>query len=528
MAETVPRRPNRLVLVALSLGFTALILAASEFVSGLLLTPHRLTREDFEAATRAIQGDYVSMTLKVLDLVRADPELAASLNPAPSAPDPDLLWRNQSLARQTQPVNPRPLGRNDTWTVHNDARGFRLPEPDLRRKPAGAFRILCVGDSITFGFNVDEGSDYPSQLARLLRARYPGKLFEVVNAGVPGWTWRQGQRFLEIEGSTLEPDVVVIGHGTNDQFFPAQITDVERLGPLYSRPRSLWRHFLAGVAESNTARLLARLLPQPSQALQASPGCQAQVRERGGCRRVSLAEIEDAIDQLRAFTAAREIGLILLNVDFLHTPAVDAARDAARRNGIPLLDMVARFDELRAADEAARAARLGLLPASHDEGSSAPRDVVLRVAAPTPGAVSVKGSALTGGDFAFEQPLFDDGTHGDELADDGVWTTTLRAPPEISVLAYAYSLDGVREFEPLFPLPSTLNVRTLRTDGNIRGPVEQLGALFLMVEQTHPDAAGQRRIAEEVAAALPSLPGFAHFVQAVARGVAPSPPHGHM
>ena len=37
-----------------------------------------------------------------------------------------------------------------TWTVENDSRGYRGPEVQPLRPDT--FRILCVGDSITFGF----------------------------------------------------------------------------------------------------------------------------------------------------------------------------------------------------------------------------------------------------------------------------------------------------------------------------------------------------------------------------------------
>ncbi|TMA34269.1 MAG: SGNH/GDSL hydrolase family protein [Deltaproteobacteria bacterium] len=159
-------------------------------------------------------------------------ELAPELNPSPLVTDFDLLWRNKPLAVKTQPVNPRPYGRDDQWTIRIDSMGFRGPERPLPTPHDGTYRILCVGDSITFGFSVDQDAPFARRLEELLRARYPSRPIEVVNAGVPGWSWVQGRRFLEREGLVLRPDLVIVGHGTNDQFFTARITDRERVARL--------------------------------------------------------------------------------------------------------------------------------------------------------------------------------------------------------------------------------------------------------------------------------------------------------
>src|SRR6185369_9606928 len=146
------------------------------------------------------------------------------LNPAPIVADADLLWRNEPGARKTQPVNPRPFGRSDTWTIENNSEGFRGPERTKDRNP---YRVLAIGDSITFGFNVDQPDVWPRELEGLLRSYSPKRDVEVINAGVPGWTWLQGLEFLNKRGLALRPDVVIFGHGTNDQLFAATTTDEE-------------------------------------------------------------------------------------------------------------------------------------------------------------------------------------------------------------------------------------------------------------------------------------------------------------
>ena len=56
-----------------------------------------------------------------------------------------------------------------TWEVTVNARGFRTAEFTADRRPA-TVRIACIGDSWTFGANVDDEDTYPRRLAALLRA----------------------------------------------------------------------------------------------------------------------------------------------------------------------------------------------------------------------------------------------------------------------------------------------------------------------------------------------------------------------
>src|SRR5581483_189566 len=164
-------------------------------LAGLLLDPPVAIRRQADALKANLpQGDQVAMVLGVLDTMPA-------LNPAPLVRDPLYLWRNEPLARKTQPVNPLPFGSHAAWTIANDSRGYRDPDRPLPAEHDGVFRIVCLGDSITFGFNVDQDETFPRRLERLLNQRHPGHPVEVVNTAVPGWSWLQGLRFYETEGA---------------------------------------------------------------------------------------------------------------------------------------------------------------------------------------------------------------------------------------------------------------------------------------------------------------------------------------
>lgn len=105
---------------------------------------------------------------------------------------------------------------------------FSTNELGLRDAPIfddGVPRILCIGDSTTFGWRVADDETYPAVLQRLLDARYGSRRYRVINAGVPGYTSYQGVRYLRERGLALRPAIVLFGYGFNDS---APRGDVEK------------------------------------------------------------------------------------------------------------------------------------------------------------------------------------------------------------------------------------------------------------------------------------------------------------
>jgi lysophospholipase L1-like esterase len=471
------------------------LFTVSELVSSRFLDQKRRIERQVELLVRTAKGgDPVATTMRTLETYPA-------VNPSPLVTDVLLLWRNQPLARKTQLVNPQSYGLNATWTVENNSLGYRGPEREPVR--SDTFRVLCVGDSITYGFNVDQEDTYPRQLERLLRARHTGRPIEVLNTGVPGWSWLQGLRFLELEGLARRPSLVIAAHGTNDQFLRARATDRERLGHVEN---PLVRGMLlaaARLSRTNTFQLITQFLPPPTDATQDSPGCQAQIKAGLPCRRLSLADIDATVTELADRTAAAGVSLLLLNVDFTETPAVTGLRAVVERRRLPFIDFVGRVTELREADEAARASRLGLLPArdSPAESRRHMQNVTLRVQVNHPdGPVSVRGYFNYAKPvFQYELPMYDDGTHGDQIANDGVFSTSIEVLPGVQALEYNYFIGDAPELASVPPMPPTMGLRHLPLHGDRVAPVESFGRLFLMAERTHPNREGQAVIAAGIA-----------------------------
>jgi lysophospholipase L1-like esterase len=94
-------------------------------------------------------------------------------------------------------------------------RGIQINSHGLRdeerqwQKPAGVKRILGIGDSFTFGYQVRLDECYLKQLEK--RLNQDGELWEVINAGVSGYNMWQYLRYFENYGYRYGAELVTIG-----------------------------------------------------------------------------------------------------------------------------------------------------------------------------------------------------------------------------------------------------------------------------------------------------------------------------
>jgi lysophospholipase L1-like esterase len=152
-----------------------------------------------------------------------------------------------------------------------DARGFRASPfaPPTGRTAARALRIVCLGDSRTFGVWRDRASirfdaDYPSRLEAEIRRFRRGPL-EVINAGVIGYSSSNGLHQYVTRILDLGPDVVIATFGFNDHllsFAPARRIEESR-NPLARQLRyALSSSALYRLAEG-TRQSIGFLHPKP-------------------------------------------------------------------------------------------------------------------------------------------------------------------------------------------------------------------------------------------------------------------------
>jgi lysophospholipase L1-like esterase len=132
--------------------------------------------------------------------------------------DPLLFWRV------------RPNLKEVAWdftSVSTNAQGLRH-SGDIGPKPRDGFRIVCLGDSVTFGYRVPlvfpdkphaydaNQQPYPLQLEKTLREANPGKQIEVLPLAVPAYTTLQGFNWLKRDIGWLKPDIVTVCFAWND------------------------------------------------------------------------------------------------------------------------------------------------------------------------------------------------------------------------------------------------------------------------------------------------------------------------
>src|SRR5688572_8851025 len=96
-----------------------------------------------------------------------------------------------------------------------NAHGLRGPAIRDREADSG-LRVLCLGDSVTFGYGVGDDVPFPRQLDRLLQRAWPDRKSEVINAGVQRYFTYQEIDYLRLKGLRLRPDVVILAVYSND------------------------------------------------------------------------------------------------------------------------------------------------------------------------------------------------------------------------------------------------------------------------------------------------------------------------
>jgi len=83
-----------------------------------------------------------------------------------------------------------------------------------RTKPDGTYRILMIGDSLTFGWGVKAEETFSVRLSARLQAENPK--IEVLNTGVGNTNTQMQAEYFLSKGIEFDPDLVVINYFIND------------------------------------------------------------------------------------------------------------------------------------------------------------------------------------------------------------------------------------------------------------------------------------------------------------------------
>lgn len=116
-------------------------------------------------------------------------------------------------------------------TIKINNAGFRDDEEITLEKLTNTIRIITLGDSCTYGWGVESSNTFSKLLEKKLNAASPGVNFQVINAGIPGYTSYQGILLLKHKLLRYSPDIIISAYGWNSHFiFP--YTDREWIKPV--------------------------------------------------------------------------------------------------------------------------------------------------------------------------------------------------------------------------------------------------------------------------------------------------------
>ena len=451
-------------------------------------------------------------------------------------PDPTLIWRNipdarrnyvdiftpvwadsdrMALLRRFLPWLPKEFRANPVWSIALNDEGFRSAA-FTPVKRAGALRIACIGDSWTFGMNVNQDRTYPARLGVLLKDA------EVMNFGILGYSSFQGLQLLKTRVLDLHPDVVVIGFGMNDSDVAGyRDRDVEKPGEVSWRDRvkaitahseslALLKYF--ALAMRFHPKNVGEFLKADAKADQGKSNDVVNYDDMEAWTRVSPRDYDRNLREMIMLARGRGARAVLLDNELWpESPYRAVLRAISRDERVPLVDSLQLIADARAGLERGMEARFRVAPASAaaPSVSAAPGDipVVFRVyegSYPAAKQLAIVGNHAALGNFSPNTVLMhDDGADGDEHAGDHVWSYRAMLPAGTRV-RYVYTNSGGQgRWEGLdLPHVREMQVKAQPDGGPMYLPVETFGKIYMQADNWHTDASGYDLIAHAVVDAL--------------------------
>jgi lysophospholipase L1-like esterase len=450
------------------------------------------------------------------------------------APDKELLWRNRpnltrryvdlftpihsdeerlTIFRRFSPGLPAGLEGSGSWEISINSEGFRdLESP--REKPPSAFRIVCLGDSWTFGMNVGQSQAYPQRLGAALHQEFPNATFEVLNRGVLGYSSYQGKELLRTRVLGLHPDVVVIAYAMNDA---TVIGRRDKDAALEARNPPFGERLGRFMRNSEAFRLLQyvaaslRYKPQPigSYLKRAADDDKRvdQFETLDQFTRVGTRDYrQNTIEMIRLARSRGAHVVLLYNELWENGPYLRVLQELSNSEHVPLVDGSAIISRERQRIERELESRLALDADAAPAASTADShgvEVVFRLYAGStsvPNRMSIVGTDPALGNLTPNTiAMYDDGTHGDQRAGDSVWSYAARLSPGSKVF-YVYTNSGREDrWEGLdVPYVRQFDLAHEGRQPRMYRPIETFGRVYAQADSRHADAAGYDLIAKAV------------------------------
>lgn len=490
----------------------------------------RNRRVDYMPLPYAVHGEYgpIPPWVDGLRILQPDAKLVWTLKPNLHRKYIDIFSpvsdeeERTELVRKFSPVIPAIFRNNPAWEISVNSMGFR-DIPFTSKRP-GTFRIICIGDSWTFGANVGQDQAYPQRLRSLLHREFPGANLEVFNMGVPGYSSYQGLLLLKTKALEMQPDVVVIGFGMNDAI-PAGYRDKE-LQTKYAnvnRLRNLlntveiyklfqYRQAISQYKSMSMTRHMKRMAAiggTPKEAWVGKEGTElADYKQLEPYLRVSPSDYEKNVTEMVELAKNRGATAILLYNQLWSSPYSTALERISVAERVPFVNSKALIDRARTDIEEQLQNRLNLRPAASDDHSQFADKipVVFRVYSGSrivPKALYITGTDHTlGNAVPNEIKMYDDGTHGDQRAGDHVWSYTAPLTPDQKIY-YVYTNSGRPGHWEGLDIPEVRRFVVKRDGtGTLYRPIETFGELYMQADGWHTNALGYDLIARALLEAL--------------------------
>ena len=436
-------------------------------------------------------------------------------------PMPSEQFR-KAMLRRFNPSIPDEFKDNPKWEVKLNSEGFRDTDFPLS-KPPHTIRIVCLGDSWTFGHNADQDGTYPHRLAVLLKESFPNLNIEVLNLSMLASTSLEGLQVLQRRALSLNPDIVLVGYSMNDAYLTGW-HDKDVLVPkthhfslrkFITENSELYKllTYLGSARKFETITMADNLkaISDPNEQFVyeswvSAPALEVKDYERLESRlRVTPADYEKNIKEMIRLIRERGAVPILLHNELRPgSPYQSALRKISAEEKVTLVDSCELLGEARRQVERDLEQRLALQPptASLDAKQPGPVDVVFRLYLenqPVSRAMYIVGPHPQLGDSVPNKiAMFDDGTHGDQKAGDQVWSMTATFSPGQKIF-YVYTNSGEEGQWQNLDLPK---VRSLSVPANAGGriylPIETFGKLYLQADGFHTNVTGYELIARAV------------------------------
>ncbi len=472
--------------------------------------------------------------------------------------DESLLWRNRpnvtrkyvdvygpvqrederrSLPIRFLPILPASLRGKPMWEISINSEGYRDVEWPSG-KAASVYRIVCLGDSWTFGANVGQDQAYPQRLHVLLASEYPRANFEVFNLGVLGYSSFQGRRLLPRALERFDPDLVTIAFAMNDAVVSGwRDKDVVEEGKTTARrlrrllERSEVFELLLHVAKTVNAEPpleigdhLQKFASAEGTLAAAWAGRwaseTADYEELEPYTRVSPDDYEENILRMIDRIRGHGVDAVLIFNELWNTPHRRILQRISNEEQVSLVDSKARIDQARARIVSEFEQRLGLRPAAFR--AVAEREgvqVVFRVYSgvhPVPQALFIAGThPQLGNGEPNRVAMYDDGTHGDQKPGDQVWSYTASLEPG-SVVFYVYTNSGTPGLWEGLDVPDVRRFRVEASPGErVYLPMDTFGEMYMQADVAHTNAHGYDLIARDLLAVLKENEGVRAYLARV-------------